>query len=113
MTRPVLLSQVAVGKNTVWAISKDHSVWFRQGVRDGFPIGSSWIEISEFRADCLSVTRNNELFAIGTVDQHIYWRSEITLEDPHGKRWRRVALKIEGGHCEMKKSRVGFLFLFL
>ena len=46
------LSHVSVGENSVWALSRDRKVWFRNGIRansagsnENLAKGSKWIEM--------------------------------------------------------------------
>ena len=46
------MSQVSVGENVVWAISRDRKVWFRNGIHGGgageseaLAKGTKWIEM--------------------------------------------------------------------
>ncbi|OWA50709.1 Tectonin beta-propeller repeat-containing protein 1 [Hypsibius exemplaris] len=92
-----LLLQVTVGPDSVWALGKDGSVWFRQNIKKSCPAGTGWVAISSFLATCLTVSRNGEVFALGSADRQLYWRSGVSLEDPHGRAWKKLSLVDKSG----------------
>lgn len=82
--------QIAVAAESVWGVAQDRSIWFRQGLKPTSPSGTSWVKIDNFSAVCITVNRNGEVFALNSVDNLVYWRTGVSVEDPHGKRWKVV-----------------------
>ena len=60
------LYHVAVGENSVWAVSRDHRVWVRNGIRgsgsgdnESLAKGSKWVEM----------VGNMHMISVGPKDQ--------------------------------------------
>jgi tectonin beta-propeller repeat-containing protein 1 len=97
------LVQISVGINSVWAITNDYSVWFRKsvngvtaGISENSAIGSGWIEMVG-KMSSISVTGNDQVFAVGNEDRNMYFRFGVTLLDPTGKKWKKI-------QCHMQMS---------
>ena len=64
------LAHVSVGTNAVWAVTRDHRVWFRKGVRgesagqnEELARGSGWVEMVGNMA-LVSVAANDQVCVI-------------------------------------------------
>lgn len=86
--------QISVGICAVWAVTQDKKVWFRKGIRsDGaeiteeMAVGCGWVEMVG-NMSSVSVTTNDQVFAIGADDRAIYLRTGIVNGDLTGKKWR-------------------------
>lgn len=96
--------QVAVGHSSVWCITNDNHVWFRRGVHgstagisEDAAIGSGWVEMIG-NISSISVAQNDQVFAVGSEDRALYFRSGVSAADPTGKKWKLV-------QCQMQMSR--------
>ncbi|GFR65626.1 tectonin beta-propeller repeat-containing protein 1-like [Elysia marginata] len=97
--RHTQLMQVAVGRNAVWALSRDYKVWFRKGTWGDHTfwshesaVGSLWVEmIGEMSQIALS--SNDQVFAIDTAGQNVYFRTAVSSHDLTGKTWQKVTLR--------------------
>lgn len=95
------LIDVSIGSNSVWCISNDKRVWFRRGVRgdssgisEDMAIGNGWVEMVG-NISIISVAQNDQVFAIGSEDRAIYYRSGVSDSDPTGKKWRLIQLPMQ------------------
>lgn len=96
--------QVSVGMNAVWCVTNDYHIWFRRGVKgeiagisEDAAIGSGWVEMVGNMSN-VSVAGNDQVFAIGSEDRGLYFRSGVTGSDLTGKQWRQI-------QCPMQMSR--------
>ncbi|KAJ9585855.1 hypothetical protein L9F63_020497, partial [Diploptera punctata] len=90
------LAHVSVGTNAVWAVTRDHRVWFRKGVRgesaghsEELAKGSGWVEMVGNMA-LVSVGTNDQVFAIGSEDRCLYFRTGVLPSELTGKKWRAI-----------------------
>ncbi|XP_063698434.1 tectonin beta-propeller repeat-containing protein isoform X2 [Culicoides brevitarsis] len=95
---------VSVGRNSVWCVTNDNHVYWRRGVKgdiagvnEDAAIGNAWVEMVG-NISQVSVTSNDQVFAIGAEDRALYFRSGVTSSDPTGKKWRQI-------QCPMQMSR--------
>lgn len=98
------VSQVSVGTNSVWCVTNDNHVWFRRGVKgeasgisEDAAIGTGWVEMVG-NISTVSVASNDQVFAVGSEDRALYFRSGVSASDPTGKKWRLI-------QCPMQLSR--------
>lgn len=98
------LVQASVGTNAVWCVTNDHRVWFRRGIKgeiagisEEAAVGNSWIEMFG-NISQVSVASNDQVFAIGSEDRYLYFRSGVSASDLTGKKWRQI-------QCPMQFSR--------
>lgn len=98
------ISQLAVGMCAVWAVTQDKQVWFRKGVKgegagisEELAAGCGWVEMVG-RMTEISVTANDQVFAVGADDRLVYYRSGVCSEDLTGKRWKAL-------HAPLQVSR--------
>ncbi|XP_055686263.1 tectonin beta-propeller repeat-containing protein isoform X2 [Lutzomyia longipalpis] len=96
--------QVSVGTNAVWCVTNDNHVWFRRGVKgetagisEDSAIGSGWVEMVG-NISSVSVAANDQVFAVGSEDRALYFRSGVSASDLTGKKWRLI-------QCPMQLSR--------
>lgn len=96
------LTQISVGTNAVWAITNDHHVWFRKGINaatagisEDAALGSGWIEMVHHPMSSISVSANDQVFAVGTEDRNIYFRSGISIADLTGKKWKQIQSQMQ------------------
>ncbi|XP_065098619.1 tectonin beta-propeller repeat-containing protein 1 [Paramisgurnus dabryanus] len=82
---------VAVGVNVVWAVTKDHKVWFRRGVNSHNPCGSGWISMVGEMV-MINVGLNDQVWAIGVEDRAVYFRQGVTNSELSGKTWKAVSV---------------------
>lgn len=85
-------------------VTNDNHVWFRRGVKsetagisEDAAIGSGWVEMVG-NISTVSVAANDQVFAVGSDDRALYFRSAVSSTDPTGKKWRPV-------QCPMQLSR--------
>ncbi|XP_055626940.1 tectonin beta-propeller repeat-containing protein [Toxorhynchites rutilus septentrionalis] len=95
------ISQVSVGTNSVWCVTNDNHVWFRRGVHgeasgisEDAAIGSGWVEMVG-NISYVSVAPNDQVFAVGSEDRALYFRSGVSKSDPTGKKWRLIQLPLQ------------------
>nr|XP_044999157.1 tectonin beta-propeller repeat-containing protein 1 isoform X3 [Jaculus jaculus] len=80
---------VSVGVSVVWAITKDHKVWFRRGVNSHNPCGTSWIEmVGEMMM--VNVGLNDQVWGVGCEDRAVYFRQGVTPSELSGKTWKAI-----------------------
>ncbi|XP_014095584.2 tectonin beta-propeller repeat-containing protein [Bactrocera oleae] len=98
------ITQVSVGTDSVWCVTNDSHVWFRRGVKgeaagisEDAAIGSGWVELI-VNISSISVAPNDQVFAVGSADRALYFRSGVSASDPTGKQWRQI-------QCSMQISR--------
>lgn len=98
------ITQVSVGTNSVWCITNDNKTWFRRGVQgavagisEDATIGNGWVEMVG-NISSISVAANDQVFAVGSEDRALYYRSGVTPADLTGKKWKLI-------HCQMQMSR--------
>uniref|UniRef100_A0A671R3A9 Tectonin beta-propeller repeat containing 1a n=1 Tax=Sinocyclocheilus anshuiensis TaxID=1608454 RepID=A0A671R3A9_9TELE len=82
---------IAVGVNVVWAVTKDHKVWFRRGVNSHNPCGSGWIGMVGEMV-MINVGLNDQVWAIGFEDRAVYFRQGVTASELSGKAWKVVSV---------------------
>ncbi|XP_017339163.1 tectonin beta-propeller repeat-containing protein 1 [Ictalurus punctatus] len=82
---------VAVGVNVVWAVTKDHKVWFRRGVNSHNPCGSGWIGmVGEMLM--INVGLNDQVWGISCEDRAVHFRQGVTVSELSGKAWKAVSV---------------------
>ncbi|XP_067673627.1 tectonin beta-propeller repeat-containing protein 1-like isoform X2 [Haliotis asinina] len=91
--------QVALGLNTLWALSREGKVWYRKGIQGtqlltgtAAATGSTWVEMVGEMAH-IAVTPCDHVFALGLNENEIYFRSGVTSSDLGGKTWQLLSLK--------------------
>ncbi|XP_077057240.1 tectonin beta-propeller repeat-containing protein 1 isoform X2 [Siphateles boraxobius] len=82
---------VSVGVNVVWAVTKDHKVWFRRGVNSHNPCGSGWIGMVGEMV-MINVGLNDQVWGIGFEDRAVYFRQGVTASELSGKAWKVVSV---------------------
>uniref|UniRef100_A0A8C1JFW6 Tectonin beta-propeller repeat-containing protein 1 n=1 Tax=Cyprinus carpio TaxID=7962 RepID=A0A8C1JFW6_CYPCA len=87
----VAATHVAVGVNVVWAVTKDHKVWFRRGVNPHNPCGSGWMGMVGEMA-MINVGLNDQVWGIGFEDRAVYFRQGVTASELSGKAWKVVSV---------------------
>lgn len=100
----VRIVQVSVGTNAVWCVTSDNHVWFRRGIKgelagisEDAALGNGWVEMVGNMSN-VAVAPNDQVFAVGSENRSIYFRSGVTDSDLTGKTWRQV-------QCPMQLSR--------
>lgn len=109
------LQQVAVGMKSVWALTRDHKVWFRRGLQaskegssehnrsgngtsqsktDTGTTGSSWLKMVGM-LNMISVGPNDQVWGIGSEDYSLLIRTGITETELTGRTWRPICLPID------------------
>ncbi|XP_056627242.1 tectonin beta-propeller repeat-containing protein 1 [Triplophysa dalaica] len=94
---------VAVGVNVVWAVTKDHKVWFRRGVNSHNPCGSGWIGMVGEMV-MINVGLNDQVWAIGFEDRAVYFRQGVTASELSGKTWRVVSVSRDSDRSHSSAS---------
>ncbi|CAH1183527.1 unnamed protein product [Phaedon cochleariae] len=104
------ITQVSVGTNSVWAVTQDKQIWFRKGVKgecasmsEDLSIGCGWVEMVGKMAQ-VSVTGNDQVFAVGADDRLVYHRTNVCLEDLTGKRWRALRAPLQVSRASSNAS---------
>ena len=102
------LSNVAVGDNVVWAITRDSRVWVRNGVRgalsgenDSLAKGSKWTEMVG-SMHMVSVGPRDQVVGVSAESRAVVVRTGVTPSDPSGKTWKAVTAPGSGvSHSDM------------
>ena len=97
------LSHVTVGDNVVWAQSRDHKVWFRNGIRgsaagdnESLAKGSKWVEMVG-NMHMLSMGPRDQVIGILDEDRKtVVVRTGVTVSDPSGKTWKSLTVQGSG-----------------
>ncbi|KAH9513017.1 Tectonin beta-propeller repeat-containing protein 1 [Bulinus truncatus] len=91
-------AQVSVGRNSVWALSRDGQVWFRKGTcgddifwNERSAVGTSWVQMVG-QMSHITVSSNDQVFAIDISCKVVYFRTSITRTDLTGKTWQPINL---------------------
>ncbi|XP_014778842.1 tectonin beta-propeller repeat-containing protein 1 [Octopus bimaculoides] len=94
------LMQVAVGKDTVWALSRDGQVWFRKGIRESdvendlsAVTGTIWVEMVGLMS-VISVGPNDQVFGIGLNSEAVYFRFGVKPDELSGKTWQPLQINL-------------------
>lgn len=100
----VRIVQVSVGTNAVWCVTSDNHVWFRRGIKgelagisEDAALGNGWVEMVGNMSN-VAVAPNDQVFAVGSENRAIYFRSGVCDSDLTGKKWRQI-------QCPMQLSR--------
>lgn len=71
----LLLNQISIGYNGLWAITRDYRVWFRKGIYgesagicENLAKGSGWVEMLGNMSN-ISVASNDQVWAVGAEDK--------------------------------------------
>ncbi|XP_017786159.1 PREDICTED: tectonin beta-propeller repeat-containing protein [Nicrophorus vespilloides] len=98
------IMQISIGMSSVWAVTQNKQVWFRKGIKgegsgtsEELAAGCGWVEMVG-RMSLVSVTANDQVFAIGADDRAVYYRMGVSFGDQTGKRWRSL-------HAPLQVSR--------
>ena len=91
------LSHVCVGENSVWALSRDRRLWFRNGIRaassgdsESMARGTKWVEMVG-ELSMISVGPGDQVFGVTEEDRGIVFRTGVAgASDPSGKTWKPV-----------------------
>lgn len=93
--------QIGVGYNSVWCVTNDNHVWFRRGVSgstagisEESAVGSGWVEMIG-NISHISVAQNDQVFAIGSEDRALYFRSGVSDADLTGKKWKLIQSQMQ------------------
>ncbi|XP_042223768.1 tectonin beta-propeller repeat-containing protein 1-like isoform X2 [Homarus americanus] len=105
------LQQVAVGVNSVWAVTRDHRVWFRRGLQvapdsssdngklgngaaqRSTETGTTWLLMVGF-LNMVAIGPNDQVWGIGNEDHTALLRTGITETELTGRTWRPICLPI-------------------
>ncbi|VVC27895.1 Peroxin/Ferlin domain,Beta-propeller repeat TECPR,Peroxin domain [Cinara cedri] len=87
------ITQLSVGFQSVWAITNDSRVWYRKGIDQNHNEGTCWVKLNSFMFS-VSVAPNDQVFSVG-LDRHLYFRSEISEDEPTGKKWVHILASVE------------------
>ncbi|XP_072028977.1 tectonin beta-propeller repeat-containing protein 1-like, partial [Amphiura filiformis] len=92
------LSNVVVGTNAVWAITRNHKVLFRKGfeairayIDAKACTGESWIEMIGKMA-AISIGPSDQVWAIGYDDRKLYLRIGVSYMELSGRGWKLIDL---------------------
>ncbi|XP_076856381.1 LOW QUALITY PROTEIN: tectonin beta-propeller repeat-containing protein 1 [Brachyhypopomus gauderio] len=94
---------VAVGINVVWAVTKDHKVWFRRGVNSHNPCGSGWIGMVGEMV-MINVGLNDQVWAISCEERAVCFRQGVTASELSGKAWKTVTTARDGERSQSSAS---------
>lgn len=93
--------QVSVGTNAVWCVTNDNHVWFRRGIKgeiagisEEAATGNAWIEMVG-NISHVSVAANDQVFAVGSEDRNLYFRTGVNTSDLTGKKWRQIQCPLQ------------------
>ncbi|KAK6625221.1 hypothetical protein RUM43_005512 [Polyplax serrata] len=107
------LQQIAIGYNGLWAITRDSRVWFRKGINgdnaglsESLAKGTGWIEMIGNMSD-ISVSSNDQVWAVGADDKILYFRTGVTQEDLMGKTWRPLGAPTQLSRASSSASLAG------
>ncbi|XP_043220428.1 tectonin beta-propeller repeat-containing protein 1-like isoform X1 [Amphibalanus amphitrite] len=111
----VRLEQVSVGDNSVWAVSSDKRVFFRQGVKGHemssnptLARGTNWLEMVGSMS-AVSVGPNNQVVALGTDGVQLYVRGRVSHAELTGHTWRPLTVPHPGAAGSSRSGSVASL----
>ncbi|GIY40723.1 tectonin beta-propeller repeat-containing protein, partial [Caerostris extrusa] len=105
-----LLTQISVGKNVVWALSKENKVWFRKGI-DGLhssenikdAVGTGWVEMfGTFTG--ISVGIDDQVFSISSNALDIQLRTGVNSNEFFGRTWKTLKAPLQSLHRSPSSS---------
>jgi hypothetical protein len=91
------LKQIGLGKSSIWALDNPGNVYFRAGITETCPEGTKWVTITATMLN-ITVSKENQLWAINANDNSLYARCGIDEENMSGISWKRVNLKFRKAH---------------
>ncbi|XP_028395242.1 tectonin beta-propeller repeat-containing protein 1-like [Dendronephthya gigantea] len=113
--------QLSVGTNALWLLSMEGNVYFRRGISTSIGYtdeesakGTKWVEmVGSF--SLISMALNDQVFALSTGSDHVFFRSDVTSSELSGKEWKILnvgrsmtdsmsSLSSDSSHHEHKKS---------
>ncbi|MCB9492698.1 MAG: hypothetical protein H6679_00310 [Epsilonproteobacteria bacterium] len=78
----------------VWGIGPTNKVYFREGISNANPTGTSWSEVTGLLASNITVGPDGRVWALNTTavegGHQVYYREGITASNPKGTSWSRV-----------------------
>jgi hypothetical protein len=88
---PGALKHVSAGEAGIWGVDKSNKVFYRVGVNDSNPDGTSWKEIPGKRLKQIDSGPNGIVFGVAAdPDNEIYCRTGIVSDKPFGTDWTQV-----------------------
>lgn len=82
--------EVDVGYNAqVVATNNQGQTFFRNGITDDVPEGTSWFQFEDEMAHIV-MCGNGQIFAIGKADAQVYFRTDVDDENLKGSAWAKV-----------------------
>lgn len=73
------------------------------GMSEELATGCGWVEMVGRMAE-VSVTANDQVFAVGVDDRLVYIRSDVCMEDLTGKRWRALRAPLQVSRASSNAS---------
>lgn len=102
------LQQVAVGVQAVWAVTRDHRVWFRRGLEGSDSatsynsvMGTSWLQMVG-SLNSVSVGPNDQVWGVSSEDTLVLVRTGVTPSELAGRTWKPISLPIST--CESQSN---------
>ncbi|XP_068209881.1 tectonin beta-propeller repeat-containing protein [Palaemon carinicauda] len=97
------LHQLAVGVKSVWALTRDHRLWFRRGLEASFDsssgksqnsdLGTSWLLMVGL-LNMVAVGPNDQVWGIGKDDHSILLRTGVSEAELTGRTWKSICLPL-------------------
>ncbi|XP_064122930.1 tectonin beta-propeller repeat-containing protein 1-like isoform X2 [Macrobrachium nipponense] len=97
------LHQLAVGVKSVWALTRDHRLWFRRGLEvsqdsssgknQNSELGSSWLLMVGL-LNMVAVGPNDQVWGIGKDDHSILVRTGVSEAELTGRTWKSICLPL-------------------
>lgn len=85
--------QLSVGNETVWSISNDNILYFRENITKSFPEGTTWLKVNN-EMKYVTVNSKNEVYAITCGDCEepsiVVFREGITAQNKLGLKWTKI-----------------------
>lgn len=73
------------------------------GISEELAAGCGWVEMVG-KMSLVSVAANDQVFAVGTDDRLIYYRSGVCVEDLTGKRWKALRAPLQVSRASSNAS---------
>ena len=77
---------ISVSKSSVWAVNRQHEVWFRKGL-DNSALGSGWTSMVG-EMNLIFTGSEDQVCALSTLDQRLYLRMGIKPGESGGRTWK-------------------------
>lgn len=85
--------QLSIGNETVWAITNEDTLYFRENISKSYPEGTTWLKVNT-KTKYVTVNSSNQVYAITCGDceeaSMVVYREGITAQNKIGTHWSKI-----------------------